>query len=98
MAPSATSGETLELPTADAEPTPVPDTEHPSWVADLAELRGGSMAPNKRAAAEHRLEDIRYLRQTGRSRSADIAWRRFVRDFPTFPVAAEDSARPDGEQ
>jgi hypothetical protein len=55
------------------------------------------MSPAKQAAAEERLEDIRYMRQTGRNRGADKAWRNFLKDFPNYPVPADDIARPRDE-
>jgi len=71
---------------ADAEPqaaAPQPDAS--------SQLTGPKAA--ERAVAEQRLNSIREMRASGRKRAADAAWRKFRRDYPDYPVAADDIAR-----
>jgi len=82
------------MSTAATETPPAAEPEAGSAFDGLEDLRWSTAPPAKQAAAEERLEDIRYLRQSGRKRAADNAWRKFVQDFPGYPVPAEDIARP----
>jgi hypothetical protein len=70
------------------------EAESPSPFEGLDALRLSTANSTTQPAAEDRLEDIRYMRQTGRKRGADKAWRKFLEDFPSYPVAADDIARP----
>jgi hypothetical protein len=80
--------------TAAVETPPAAEPEAGAAFEGLQALRQSATSVGKLAAAEDRLEDIRYLRQSGRKRAADNAWRRFLQDFPEYPVAADDIARP----
>lgn len=96
--PNADAGESSRAAAAGGtETSAMPDAEPETLFEDLDALRVTTLSPAKLAAAEGKLADIRYLRETGRRRAADIAWRRFMREFPDYPVAAEDNARPHEE-
>jgi hypothetical protein len=85
----------IEEPAAASPAETQSATEPQSGFEGLEALRRTTLlSPAKRAKAEDRLEEIRHLRQTGRKRGADNAWRKFRRDFPEYPVAADDFARP----
>jgi hypothetical protein len=77
-----------------ADAASLASTASQSPYEELGMLQLNTPNSEKRAAAESRLEEIRYLRETGRNRRANYEWRKFLEDFPNYPVAAEDSARP----
>jgi hypothetical protein len=93
---SAAAAEPLEQSagTAAVETSAQTEPASQSPFEELDALQLSTTSPVKDAAAEDRLEDIRYLRQTGRNRRADYEWRKFIEDFPKYPVAADDLARP----
>jgi hypothetical protein len=57
------------------------------------ETRPAADADTEQAEPAKWLEEIRDLRRAGKTAEADLAWERFRKQFPNFPVAEDDLAR-----
>jgi hypothetical protein len=77
-----------------AEPNAGPRSTMPADSFAKKKVSDAELAKQREAEPEEWLAYIRELRATGKSRDADAEWKRFVKAYPTYSVAAADTARP----
>jgi hypothetical protein len=77
-----------------AEPNAGPRSTIPADSFAKKKVSDAELAKQREAEPDEWLAYIRELRATGKSRDADAEWNRFVKAYPTYSVAAADTARP----